>query len=67
MIDLDHRLSTFVDKLERPVLHILLHVIVAKSPSDQSLRVKDGIGGVLRCLVFRCIADQTFILCEGDP
>ena len=47
--DVDRWLSSLADKLERPVLGVLLDVRVLKIASDQTLSVEDGVlrvGGI---------------------
>jgi len=48
------------------VLHVLLDHGVLELLADQTLSVLHGVGGVLGHLVLGCVADQTFILGEGD-
>lgn len=65
--DFDHRLAALVDNLERPVLHVLLDVAVGVGPADETLGVKYRVVRVLGSLVFRRVANETFLVGETDP
>lgn len=66
VLDLDDGLSTLVDNLERPVLHVGLNLVVGKLSTNQSLGVEDGVVRVHGDLVFGGITDQSLRVVEGD-
>jgi hypothetical protein len=66
VLHLDDGLSSLVDDLERPVLHVGLDLSVGELASDQSLGVKDGVVGVHGDLVLGGISDETLRVVESD-
>jgi hypothetical protein len=66
-LDRDHGLVGAVDKVEGPVLAVLLDVTVLELAADETLGVEDGVLGVLGGLVLGGISDETLVLSECDP
>ena len=58
-------LAAFVDHVEGKVLHVGLDRGIVKSSADQSLGIKDGVGGVHGHLVLGGITNQSFGIGEG--
>ena len=58
-------LAAFVDHVEGKVLHVGLDRGIVKSSADQSLGIKDGVGGVHGHLVLGGITNQSFGVGEG--
>ncbi len=66
VFNLNFRLPSITDDLERPVLHVRLHNWVIKLSADQPLGVKHSVVGVHGHLVFSCISNESLSVCEGD-
>ena len=64
--NLDVRLASLVNDLEREVLDIGLDFSIAELATNETLRVEDSVVGVHRDLVLRGVADQPLIVGEGD-
>jgi hypothetical protein len=66
VLDLDDGLSTLVDDLVRPVLHVGLNIGIRELSSDESLGVEDGVVRVHGDLVLGGITDETLRVGETD-
>ena len=66
VLDLDDGLSTLVDDLVRPVLHVGLNISVRELSSDESLGVEDGVVRVHGDLVLGGITDESLRVVESD-
>ena len=66
MLDLDDRLVTPRDDLERPVLLITLDLRVLEFTTNETLSVEDGIARVHGDLVLGSISNQSLTLTESD-
>jgi hypothetical protein len=67
VLDVDSGLAILVVDLERPVLHVLLHVSVVELTSDETLGVEDSVLRVGVEGVFGGVTDETFLVVEGNP
>jgi hypothetical protein len=66
VLDLDDGLSSLVNDLVRPVLHVRLNVLIRELSSDKSLGVEDGVVRVHSDLVLGGITDETLSVVESD-
>jgi hypothetical protein len=66
VFDLNDGLATFVNDLERPVLHVGLNLGIGELSTNQSLGVEDGVVRVHGDLVLGGISDQSLRVVEGD-
>jgi hypothetical protein len=66
VLNLNDGLGVNVNDLEGPMLHVSLDLLVGEAASNQTLGVKDGVGGVHRGLVLGGISNQTLSPVEGD-
>ena len=48
------------------MLHVFLNNRIIELPADQPLGVEDGIAGIFGNLVFGGVADESFVVGEGD-
>ncbi len=51
---------------ERPMFHISLDDWIIEFTANQTLGIKDSIVWILGSLIFGCITNEPFSLCEGD-
>ena len=65
-LNLDNRLATLVNDLEREVLHVSLNLGVGKLATDEALGVEDGVGRVHGDLVLGGITNETLGVGEGN-
>ena len=63
---LNNRLSTLVNDLEGPVLHVRLNLRVSETATDETLGIEDGVDGIHGDLVLSGVTDETFSVGEGD-
>merc|ERR1719228_270752 len=56
--DLELRLSSVTDDVERPVLHITLHRRIIELSTNQTLGVEDGVCRIHGHLILSCISDE---------
>ena len=66
VLDLNRRFATFVDDLEREVLHVRLNLCIIELAPDEPLGVEDGVVGVHGDLVLGSVTNQSLTLAEGD-
>lgn len=66
VLDFNERTSFLVDDSEGPVGHVLLHIGIVITTTNQTLGVEDCLAGVHRRLVLGSITDQTLAFGEGD-
>jgi hypothetical protein len=66
VLDLDDGLSSLVNDLVRPVLHVGLNIGVRELSSNESLGVEDGVVRVHGDLVLGGITDETLRVVESD-
>jgi hypothetical protein len=64
--DLDIGLALVGDHLERPVLHVLLHLRVEELATDEALRIEHCVSRIHRRLVVCCVAHQEVSFGECD-
>ena len=62
----DITISILVKDLEGEVFDVSLDFSVAKSTTDKSFGVEDGVVGVHRDLILGGVADESLIVGEGD-
>ena len=67
VLNLDDRLSALILDLERPMLHVTLDLRVVVSSPNETLSVKYGVFGIRVESVLCGVADETFVICEGNP